>query len=304
MDELDETEVPTAGERLRAAREEKGLSLEEVAAQTRIPRRHLESLENADWERLPAPTYTIGFAKSYASAVDLDRTEIGEQLRSELGGSRAQTTTAEVFEPADPARTMPKWLVLAAVVAVILVIAVMTWLNNRSLEDNSSAPAAAESDVQAPAQPQAAAPQPALAQGPVVLTATQPVWLSIKDSGHVLKQGIMQPGETYTVPSTAGAPMLTTAKAEALRIAVGTAVAPAIGPAATKLSVSLLPADLMKSGGPQAAAPAPSPTVPPQRAAPVRRTAAPAPRTTTPAAQTSPAVPADAIPTPATNTAQ
>lgn len=254
MDELDETEVPTAGERLRAAREAKGLSLEEVAAQTRIPRRHLESLENADWERLPAPTYTIGFAKSYASAVDLDRADIGDQLRSEMGGARSTATTAEVFEPADPARTMPKWLVLAAVVAVILVIAVMTWLNNRSLsDDNGSTPAATPSQVQAPAQPQALAPQPAAASGPVVLTATQAVWLSVKDSGHVLKQGILQPGDVYTVPSTATAPVLTTAKAEGLKVTVGTAVAPPVGPPATKVSnVSLKPADLMKQG--QAAA--------------------------------------------------
>ena len=56
---------------MRVAREEKGLTLEDVAAQTRIPRRHLESLENSDWERLPAPTYTTGFAKSYATAVGL-----------------------------------------------------------------------------------------------------------------------------------------------------------------------------------------------------------------------------------------
>lgn len=308
MDELDETEVPTAGERLRAAREDKGLSLEEVAAQTRIPRRHLESLENADWERLPAPTYTIGFAKSYASAVDLDRNDIGEQLRSEMGGARSQATTAEVFEPADPARTMPKWLVLAAVAAVILVIAVMTWLNNRSLEDNSSAPAETASDVQAPTQPQAAAAQPAVAQGPVVLTATQAVWLSIKDSGHVLKQGIMQPGETYTVPTTATAPMLTTAKAEALRIAVGTATAPAIGPAATKLTVSLLPTDLMKSGAAPGATATPTPTASAPQTAPVRRTAAPAPRkiAPAPAPQAAAPVPAAATPAPpvAANTAQ
>ena len=150
MDELDATEVPTVGERLRAAREAKGLSLDDVAAQTRIPRRHLESVENSEWDRLPAPTYTIGFAKSYASAVDLDRTEIGEDLRSEMGGSRAPTTSADVFEPADPARTMPRWLVLAAIIAVILVIVVMSWLSNRSLHDDN--------EVQQPAAT-AAAPQ-------------------------------------------------------------------------------------------------------------------------------------------------
>ena len=56
VDDPAEAEVATVGQRLRVAREEKGLSLEDVAAQTRIPRRHLESLENSDWERLPAPT--------------------------------------------------------------------------------------------------------------------------------------------------------------------------------------------------------------------------------------------------------
>src|SRR5688572_23247736 len=98
MDETDETLAATVGERLRAAREEKALSLEDLAAQTRIPRRHLESLETAAWERLPAPTYTIGFAKSYASAVGLDRAEIGDQLRAEMGGARTSNADAEVFE--------------------------------------------------------------------------------------------------------------------------------------------------------------------------------------------------------------
>src|SRR3954464_4462106 len=108
-EELVEPEMPTVGERLRVAREEKGLSLEDIAAQTRIPQRHLEAIEASEWDKLPAPTYTTGFAKSYASTVGLERAEIGEQLRAELGGQRP-TATVEVFEPADPARTMPKWL--------------------------------------------------------------------------------------------------------------------------------------------------------------------------------------------------
>src|SRR6476620_12385021 len=85
-EELVETGAPTVGERLRAAREEKKLSLEDIAAQTRIPQRHLESIENAEWDKLPAPTYTVGFAKSYASTVGLDRTDVGDQLREEMGG--------------------------------------------------------------------------------------------------------------------------------------------------------------------------------------------------------------------------
>ena len=63
MDEETEvTDFPSVGERLRAARQKKKLSLEDIASETRIPLRHLESLELADWERLPAPTGT-GFRR-------------------------------------------------------------------------------------------------------------------------------------------------------------------------------------------------------------------------------------------------
>src|ERR1044071_8636934 len=141
MDEevFEQTDVPTVGDQLRSAREGKGLSLEDIAAQTRIPRRHLESLETGDWDKLPAATYTIGFAKSYASAVGLDRTDIGEDLRAEMGGQRFESGgSAEVFEPADPARTMPRWLVLSAIGAIALLVIIMTWLNNRSLEPDAA----------------------------------------------------------------------------------------------------------------------------------------------------------------------
>ena len=219
-EELVEPNVPTVGERLRAAREEKGLSLEDVAAQTRIPRRHLESLEASDWDKLPAPTYTNGFAKSYATAVGLDRVEIGEQLRAELGGQRAVThQQPEVFEPADPARTMPKWLVFGAIAAVIAVVLLMGWLNERSLEEPEPDNAAVAEAAPAP-QPTAPAPAaaPSAAQGPVVLTATGPAWIRVTDQRRALFEGVLQPGQSYTVPATATAPMLRAGAPESLRI--------------------------------------------------------------------------------------
>ena len=262
MDELDEPQVPSVGERLRAAREERGMSLEDIAAQTRIPQRHLESLEVSEWDKLPAPTYTIGFARSYASAIGLDRTEIAEQLRGELGGSRAATTTAEVFEPADPARTMPKWLVFGAIAAVILLVLVMSWLRERSLEDDS--PAVAEQSAPATdTAPATAAAPPALpvAQGPVVLTANDQVWFRVKDGPATIKEGVLQAGQSFEVPATAKAPTLTTGKPEALRVSVGTADAPPVGPAATTVSnVSLLGPDLMRGGAASGTAPAAAPS--------------------------------------------
>ena len=267
MSDNDEFESkPTVGDQLRAAREAKKVSLEDVAAQTRIPQRHLESLERSDWESLPAPTYTIGFAKSYASALGLDRTEIGEQLRAELGGQRLEAATMEVFEPADPKRTMPKWLVLGALGAIVLLVALMSWLSNRSLEGGDSAAptetAAAPSDNSATTAPAPAAAAPV--HGPVVLTAVAPAWIRITDGGNKLFEGVLNPGQTYAVPATATAPLLRAGAPEALRINVGSAVAPAVGPAGVVTSnVSLLPADLMRGGAATGTATTPAPSAPP-----------------------------------------
>jgi cytoskeletal protein RodZ len=252
-EELVESDVPTAGERLKAAREEKKLSLEDIAAQTRIPQRHLESIETADWEKLPAPTYTIGFAKSYASSVGLDRSEIGDQLREEMGGQRFVSSQSEVIEAADPARTMPIWLVLGAIVAVILIIVVMSWLNRRSLEQPANV-ASTQPGTTAPATPppaqQQPAPQPANAQGPVVLSAVAPAWVQVTDQGKTLFEGMLQPGQTYAVPPTATAPLLKAGKPEALKISVGTAIAPPVGPPGKVASkVSLKGPDLMRGPG-------------------------------------------------------
>lgn len=271
----------TAGHRLRAAREALGLSLDDVATTTRIPTRHLTSLETGDFTKLPAPTYSVGFAKSYAGAVGLDRNEIGEQLRAELGGTRLAPHQSEQFEPMDPARAMPRWLIIVAIAAIIAVALAASWLNSRSLNAPDNV-VAEESSSLDPAV--VASPPPATATaGAVVITADQQAWISVKDGTTLLKQGILEPGQSFAVPHSATAPMLTTAKAEALRISVGTANAPRVGPAATRLSnVSLLgpallrgpaaqPASVQPTAGPVArlpARPAPPPVVRPPTPAP------------------------------------
>ena len=279
--------IMTSGERLREAREAAGMTLEEIATTTRIPTRHLESLEAGDFSRLPAPTYTIGFAKNFASAVGLDRNEIGDQLRAEMGGSRPVVTSPEVFEPADPARAMPKWLILGAIAAVLVVVLLFNWLNNRSLEAPDEA--APVNEVAAAPQTAPAAPQ---AQGPVVIAATDSVWVEVKDGDALLKQGELAAGQNFQVPANAIAPTLTTAKAEALRVSVGSTVAPPIGPAATKITVSLKPDDLLRprpAEATSAAQPVPPVVVRPAPApAPARRRAA-----TPPAQQPAPTPPAE-----------
>lgn len=289
MDETETEVVTTAGQRLREAREAKGLSIEDIAAQTRIPTRHLSSIEEGDWTKLPAATYSVGFAKNYASAVGLDRNEIGDQLRSEMGIVGPTYAHPEVYEAADPARTMPKGLVFGALGLLLIVVLALTWLNNRSLEPDEVI-AEADNVAAAPAENVAApaAQAPPAAAGPVVLTASDAVWIEVKDGTQTLKQGQLAAGERFEVPASAAAPVLTTGKPEALLITVGSQQAPAIGqPGRTVSGVSLKAEDLLRTAlAPSTAASTP-PQVPPavprtsQRATRPSRSTAPPPAETT-----------------------
>src|SRR3954469_12677568 len=113
--------VSPVGERLRVAREEKGVTLEEVAKQTRIPIRHLEHIERGEWDAMPAVTYSVGFARSYANAVGLDGAAVGAEVREQLGGARTVASgPASFYEPADPARVPPRWIAITAILVAVL----------------------------------------------------------------------------------------------------------------------------------------------------------------------------------------
>jgi len=237
-------DMDSVGQRLRAAREAKGLSIEEVASSTRIPTRHLLSLEQSEWGNLPAPTYSVGFAKNYATAVGLDKVEIAEALRLEMGSELPAhyTTVPDSFEPIDNNRSMPKGLVIGALIALIAIAVLLTQLNNRALDGNDAALPTADTSGPAPV----AVVTPA-AQGSVVITANEPVWIEVRDGATILRQAELAAGQSFEVPASAARPVLTTGKPEALRISVGTGDAPAIGPAGSRISgVSLLAADLMR----------------------------------------------------------
>lgn len=211
------------GGRLRAAREAKGLSLQDVANQTRIPVRHLQHVEQEQWDDLPAVTYCVGFVRAYGNAVGLDGSELGREVREQFGGPRARTPAVNYYEPADPARVPPRSLAIAAALIAIAIVVGYAWW--RSSLNEVEAPAAEnEAVVAAPAQPQAQPSAPAAVAGqPVTLVATGPVWLRVTDGagGASLFQGELAANQTFAVPATAQRPLLRTGRPQMLRVTVG-----------------------------------------------------------------------------------
>jgi cytoskeleton protein RodZ len=60
------------GSYLRQERERQQVSLQEIAAATKIQYKFLEALEHDAYEQLPAPPFVVGFLRAYAQYVALD----------------------------------------------------------------------------------------------------------------------------------------------------------------------------------------------------------------------------------------
>ena len=79
-DETPEEEGNAAAEpadrRLRAAREERGLSVDEVAHDLHLDRNIILALESADYEGLGAPVFVRGYLRSYARLLELPEEDI------------------------------------------------------------------------------------------------------------------------------------------------------------------------------------------------------------------------------------
>lgn len=313
-DSAPHTPASGPGATLRAAREALRLDLAHVAAETRIPLRHLEAIEEDNFESLPSRAYAIGFSRTFATAVGLDPAAITDAVRAELAdGSMRRAAPSSAMEPGDPARLPSKGLALAAAAAVV-VLAIGTYaffgafFGAGTQPGSLLTPAPAVTSAPVAASP-ALSPTPAVS-GPVVLTALEEgIWLRLyEEGGERLLERTLKQGETVTVPATAADPRINTGRPDALSLTVGgqavakisdraETIAGARVSAAALLARVAAPTD-QATASPQANAAVPAARVPVRRPAP--RPAASRPPETAEAAASAEVVPAAPAGEPAT----
>lgn len=84
------------GRQLRAKRDELGLTLEQIQAETKIRRRYLEALETGNEDLIPGEVYVKGFLRFYANFLGLD----GQALVKEYNAAKeAQAAEADGAAP-------------------------------------------------------------------------------------------------------------------------------------------------------------------------------------------------------------
>lgn len=220
--------LDNTAQRLRRAREAAGLTIEQLAAETRIPQRHIEAIEEGAFDKLPSRTYAIGFSRTYARTVGLDDKDITAQLRQELGETAPVRPEAPRYEPGDPARVPSRALAwLSAAAALLLLAGGFAFYRSYWAPGTGPAPL---SEPQAPAGEGPAAPPAASATaaaaatgGQVVFTSLEAdMWIKFYDAGgRQLMQKQMAKGERYVVPADAVDPKVWTGRPDAFAITVG-----------------------------------------------------------------------------------
>ncbi|WP_273834867.1 helix-turn-helix domain-containing protein [Guptibacillus sedimenti] len=120
------------GQRLKDARNDKGLSLEEIQSITKIQKRYLHAIEEGNYELLPGNFYTRAFIKNYAEAVGLHGDELLEEYASEIPKANADVPESlpprKMRRPSTPSKSSSvssKWSsVFPSVLVVLLIVGV------------------------------------------------------------------------------------------------------------------------------------------------------------------------------------
>lgn len=124
-------EAPPAPEHvwssLRAAREEKGLSLSQVSAHLKLTVRQIEAIERGDLSELPGATFARGFVRNYARFMGLDPALF--VLASDEKAVPAQADIPrQMISPnlgRMPSASNPRYSALPAALLVLLLTAVL-----------------------------------------------------------------------------------------------------------------------------------------------------------------------------------
>ena len=112
------------GDALRAAREEQGRSIEDVARVQRVRTDYLRALENEEFDTFGGDIYAKGFLRGYATELGLDPQPLLDTYRREVSQDDVRAATLVTSGPAtrpSPRSGPPAWVAWLVVGVVVLV---------------------------------------------------------------------------------------------------------------------------------------------------------------------------------------
>jgi len=194
------------GDLLRNAREAKGMSVEQVAAVTRLNYQFIEAMEEGRWDKLPGQVYLRPFAKTYAEALGLDIKEVYKII----DGIAPETAAPE--QPSEPEKRRRDYrlplVILTGIAIIILIYLVVDFQRNTEVKVSEIDVIPAEVSIpkkapmwsrpwQSPAEWESAHP----GTHRLRLEATDQVWGSVFSGSDTLFAGFINAGGAKTLYS-------------------------------------------------------------------------------------------------------
>ena len=134
------------GENLRQARQARNITLQEIAASTKISSRALQALEDEHFEQLPGGIFNKGFVRAYARCVGLDeeKTVAEYMVAAKVEPSEIDMEVMSTQVAAAAATRQPWTPNAGTVVGVLAVIVALgmgaLWLNEQRKENRNLLP--------------------------------------------------------------------------------------------------------------------------------------------------------------------
>jgi len=115
-------QMASLGQQLKQAREERGVSIHQIADATHIGARFLQAIENDDYGILPGGVFNRAFVRKFARQVGFDEDQavkLYEEQLTEMGGEPARTSYLGI-EDADAKSSSGNGLLLSFIAIIVL----------------------------------------------------------------------------------------------------------------------------------------------------------------------------------------
>lgn len=108
------------GDLLKNAREKNGLSLDDVALETKIQKRYLADLEEEEFDDMPGRVYEKGFLKTYAQALGISEKEVMD-LYEEIRGEKKAEIIEEDNSAVEEKHKKSKLKIFLSIIALVTI---------------------------------------------------------------------------------------------------------------------------------------------------------------------------------------
>ena len=200
------TEAPMAalGDRFRAARESRGLTLSDVSEQIRIRSVYLAAIEEEDWGAIGAPVYIRGFLRTYARFLGIEPEESVSSFNASSGAAALPAEPTREFSARQDAGLSPVIWIASAVAVLLVALVIYNYFNLRRPLSAGAVAASTSAAVPTvmPSPSATGSPGRAAVSRTLALHVLTASWLRVTVDGNVSIEGTFPAGTTKTFHGT------------------------------------------------------------------------------------------------------